>query len=228
MYLVYCITCVSNNKKYIGLTSKSIAARWKQHLTNALTRGQSNLLYRAIRKYGESAFVISTVATEPNKESAIASEKRFIAEYNTNAFKSGSCGYNMTDGGEGTTGRTLTSEQRDHLSNIRKISGIAKGRKNPMYGRGNQLKGSRNPFFGKSHSLETKKKISNSKKGKPNQKIEINQELANKLAALYKFGLSSSSIASILNDEGVSVPRGTHTWTGSGIWAILKRKGLLC
>ena len=48
----------------------------------------------------------------------------------------------------------------------RKISEAIKGEKNPFYGKGYTILGEKNPFYGKHHSDETKRKLSESKKGK--------------------------------------------------------------
>lgn len=71
--------------------------------------------------------------------------------------------FNFTDGGE--SGFTVSEETRKRLSESHK------GENNPNYGKkrpdlSKRFAGKNNPFYGKHHSEETKKKISNSKKGK--------------------------------------------------------------
>lgn len=59
-YDVYKITNKTNNKVYIGITSKGLSARWKEHLYNA-EHGCPFKLHNAIRKYGKENFSIELI-----------------------------------------------------------------------------------------------------------------------------------------------------------------------
>ena len=50
-----------SGKSYIGITSKSVPERWKQH-AYAASRGRRGLLCSAIRKYGPEAFTLKVMA----------------------------------------------------------------------------------------------------------------------------------------------------------------------
>lgn len=58
---IYKITCLNNNKVYVGQTRQTIARRWSQHKRNS--KINNTPLYTAIRKYGLESFVVSTVKT---------------------------------------------------------------------------------------------------------------------------------------------------------------------
>ncbi len=100
---IYKITNKYNNKSYIG-KSKHIELRWKQHTTepfNPNSDAYNTLFYRAIRKYGLSAFDFS-ILEECTENQLNEREKYWIQYYNTFILNPNSCGYNMTIGGEYT------------------------------------------------------------------------------------------------------------------------------
>lgn len=59
-YDVYKITNKVNNKVYIGITSKGISARWKEHIYSA-EHDCPFKLHRAIRKYGKENFSVELI-----------------------------------------------------------------------------------------------------------------------------------------------------------------------
>lgn len=93
--MIYKHTNTTTGKSYIGLTSKSIDARWKEHLTEA--RGNSDRhFHRAIRLYGETSWAHEVLADNIKSiQEANTLEKKYIAENDT--FNNG---YNLTDGGD--------------------------------------------------------------------------------------------------------------------------------
>lgn len=53
--IVYLVTCVATQvrKQYVGITSKSLGARWSQHKSDARSgRTINRPLHKALRKYG--------------------------------------------------------------------------------------------------------------------------------------------------------------------------------
>lgn len=71
---IYKVTCLKNNKIYIGQTSRTIEERWCEHLRNAIHDDNleyQNKFHRAIRKYGKDLFKIEMVVkitTRNNKQ----------------------------------------------------------------------------------------------------------------------------------------------------------------
>src|SRR5271167_2728566 len=103
MFYVYKITNLINGKLYIGKTD-NLAERWQSHLWHADTGG-GYALHRSIRKYGKDNFKISIIEEFDTEKEALNREVYWIAEYKTNILKHGRvAGYNMTDGGDGTSG----------------------------------------------------------------------------------------------------------------------------
>ena len=131
---------VQNNKgrhkAYIGKSGASGKARIRKHLT-----GKGNRLIRdALSKHDESAFQIRILSSKIPVDELNDWEARAIKHYQTKV----PLGYNLTDGGDGLV--EITDETRARL-------------------REKKL-GNKNPNFGKKHSEETRRKMSEAKRGK--------------------------------------------------------------
>lgn len=110
-YDVYKITNKLNNKVYIGITSKGISARWKDHLWNA-EHGCPFKLHNAIRKYGKENFAIELIDYCNSWNELTKKEKYYIAQYKSNEDE---FGYNLTEGGDGTFGRLHSEETKEKI-----------------------------------------------------------------------------------------------------------------
>jgi len=138
-YTVYVHTCIPSGKSYVGYTSHGMERRWKEHCTDALRYKLKRLLHQAIRKYGTDAWEHRVLSVHSTEDEAEAAEIRCIAELNTMMPN----GYNMTLGGEGTTGYKLTEEHKQILVKENK-----------------KRSGKKHPGYGKKRSAETKRKMS--------------------------------------------------------------------
>jgi group I intron endonuclease len=104
LYSIYRITNEINGLSYIGRTV-NVQRRFKRHVYDArpIDKGGSDcFLYRAMRKYGHANFRIETLETGLTNDESIEREIRCIADGNTRSPH----GYNMTDGGDGTSNPT--------------------------------------------------------------------------------------------------------------------------
>lgn len=110
-YDVYKITNKVNNKVYIGITSKGISARWKEHIYSAEHRCPFKL-HNAIRKYGKENFSIELIDFCNSWEELTEKEQYYISEYKSLQDE---YGYNMTEGGDGTFGRCHTEETKEKI-----------------------------------------------------------------------------------------------------------------
>lgn len=110
MAIVYRVKNTINGKLYIGYTSYTLAHRKNGH-TQALNKGTDTKFYRAVRKYGKSAFKWKVLATgEP--EDMLKLERKLIKEYD--CIKNG---YNTVKGGErGNLGFKWNSKQKKRAS----------------------------------------------------------------------------------------------------------------
>jgi len=106
---LYLITSPTG-KQYVGITTRTVNRRMTGHKT-AARLGSPYPLHAAIRKYGFESMVVETLHPSRDLEELHALEVSAIAERNTVA----PLGYNLTAGGEGTTGHTVTEEAREHL-----------------------------------------------------------------------------------------------------------------
>lgn len=99
--IVYRAHCLITNKDYIGLTTRTLDRRRKEHLYAAFKKMEELHFSRALRKYGVSAFewsVLTTVSAKYREdliESLKALEKKYIKQ-----FDSYHNGYNSTPGGD--------------------------------------------------------------------------------------------------------------------------------
>ena len=114
---IYKITNKINNKIYIGMTTKDIEVRWKQHLKVSKNKNNKNyrLIHKAILKYGIENFIFEKLYETDviNLEHLKELEIKYIKEYNS--FESG---YNLTKGGDGTYGYKLSQERKEYLSQL--------------------------------------------------------------------------------------------------------------
>ena len=86
--IIYKITNKINNKIYIGLTTRTLETRWKEHL-----RHSSQKIDIAINEFGEENFIIEQIE-ECSNEMLDEREQFWISYYNS--FNGG---YNLTSGG---------------------------------------------------------------------------------------------------------------------------------
>ncbi len=151
----------TNGKSYIG---KGVGYRARHHLSIYKTSDHSPKFYRALRKYGEDAFVLSYLALGLSDEMALILERAAIQ-----AYDSQNNGYNVLEGGQGPK---HTQETKS------KIAAAHKGKKLT----GKELERVRALQLGRKHTEETKKQIALSGKGKA-RSPETRQKISSGLRA---------------------------------------------
>ena len=104
LYCVYMHTNKLNNKKYIGITCRSVEVRWNNGKGYKLNRH----FWSAIQKYGWDNFIHEILASDLSKEEAQKLEVELISVYNTTDEN---FGYNVSIGGEGGA-RYSTEEEK--------------------------------------------------------------------------------------------------------------------
>ena len=184
--IVYKATNKINGKMYIGQTVGSLDARISRHISDALLERYDMYFHNAVRKHGKENFDWKIIAECNSLEELNKAEIEMIEKYNT--FGNG---YNLTKGGEGSSGFKHSEETKQKLSEINS------GENNPNYGKRrseetrrkisdsnkgkNDFRGKNNPMYGKHHSEETKRKISEAEKGK-----QISKEARKKMSKARK------------------------------------------
>jgi group I intron endonuclease len=191
-WCVYIHTNKTNNKVYVGITSKEPKDRWG-HNGNHYRQDKQPVFYNAIRLYGWDAFEHIIFAEHLTETEAKHMEILLIALYKSNCrrYKDPEYGYNMTDGGDGATGNTLSEETKQKLRECQikrfqnpeereRLSLLAKERfkdptNHPRYGA--RWENEKHPMYGKHHTEEAKKKNSESHK-KENLSLETRQKMS--------------------------------------------------
>ena len=88
MGIIYLIENQINHKKYVGLTTRNLEIRWKEHM-----RHSSQTIDKAIQKYGKDNFTIKKIDECPDEE--LDEKEKYWIQY----FNSVEEGYNITTGG---------------------------------------------------------------------------------------------------------------------------------
>lgn len=114
-FLAYLVTNTVNGKRYVGITTKTIATRWASHKKGARD-GIRFPLPSAIRKHGPDAFTVEPIACAQSWEDLCSVERALIAQWGT--FWSDGNGYNATRGGDGSPGHLLTDTQRKRMGDM--------------------------------------------------------------------------------------------------------------
>lgn len=149
-YVVYMHTNRLNGKKYIGITNQKPEYRWRSDGSGYF---RSPHFWNAIQKYGWDNFDHEILSDGLDRETACTMEKHYISLYQT---KDSAFGYNMTDGGDGSSGWKPSDETLRKRSE--KLRGIPKSEAH--------REALRKANTGKKISEETRQKLKDSHLGK--------------------------------------------------------------
>ena len=106
--IVYLITNKINNKRYVGITIRSIQERFLQHSTpNTKNKSAIN---DAIKKYGKENFDVVQLDTACSLEELKQKEIYWIEKLGT--FQ---CEYNLTKGGDGMLGYKFKDSSKEKI-----------------------------------------------------------------------------------------------------------------
>jgi hypothetical protein len=142
---------------YLFLRSKD-STHGKKYSPYYVGKGSDNRCYgksgRPAKRPKDISYIV-TVQEGLTEEEAFSLERYCIAMYGRLNIGTGIL-HNRTDGGEGRSGYVVSEETRRRMSH--------KGPANALWGRTGEL----SPRWGASHTEETKKKLSEAKKGERN------------------------------------------------------------
>lgn len=117
-YCIYKSTNTINGKVYIGFASDFTKRKYR-HKHYSLVKMVNNHFYTAIRKYGWEKFEWSIIYMSLDKDYCLnVMENYFISEYRSYIGYDNCQGYNMTLGGDGSTGnhKPKTKQHRERIS----------------------------------------------------------------------------------------------------------------
>jgi group I intron endonuclease len=106
-YFIYCYKNKINGKMYIGKTN-NISKRKSSHRRRAFKENRIGPFYNALRKYGEYNFEFMVLDSFWLESIIFDLETFYINAYQSNKKK---FGYNITNGGEGSSGTTHNQNQ---------------------------------------------------------------------------------------------------------------------
>lgn len=127
-HCVYFIYNTINGKIYVGKSSE-LEKRWSRHKRVALGGKEKypntfSIIHAAMRKYGHENFIFKIVENFSTEEEALSRETEWILTLRSLNYLL----YNLTNGGEGSSGYTHTPEAK------KKMSTLNGGENNPRYG----------------------------------------------------------------------------------------------
>jgi group I intron endonuclease len=157
---IYAIRNKVNNKLYIGQSS-SITERWKTHKYMLKNDKHHNIrMQQDFNDNGIENFEFFTVEL-CSKEKFDERESYWIGHYKSNFPE---YGYNKDSGG--SKNKKVNIEVRKSLSESAKKRGMPREVIEKAAEANRKRRGELHPFFGKKHSIESRKKMSMSVKGK--------------------------------------------------------------
>lgn len=117
---IYLITNITNNKRYVGITTKTINQRFGQHVRQA-KKSIKNAIHLAIQKYGKDKFRIELIEElkNINQDELFLKESYYIEKFNT--WVENGMGYNI---------EKISNGKLVRGGNIRKTMSELKGERN--------------------------------------------------------------------------------------------------
>lgn len=107
MYYIYCYKNLTNGKVYVGKTN-DLSKRKNRHRRNAFVEKLTLPIYNALRKYSEDGFEFIILDQFECEDIIFDLEKFWIKIFKSNDRR---YGYNITAGGEGSTGTKHNENQ---------------------------------------------------------------------------------------------------------------------
>jgi group I intron endonuclease len=106
MFQAYLITCSVTERRYVGITSRSLKRRWAEHVYDAGAGRTGMAIGRAIAKHGRESFRIEALCCASSWDDICTVERLLIVQHGTRRPH----GYNLSEGGEGPFGARRTAE----------------------------------------------------------------------------------------------------------------------
>lgn len=111
-FLVYKITNIVNGKSYIGVTTRDVVSRWKEHVYEASTLRRNFAFHSAIRKYGAESFSVEVIHSCVDIDEMLDIERSLVSGMGTLVPN----GYNSAPGGRAGRGAYGPMSEGQRLS----------------------------------------------------------------------------------------------------------------
>lgn len=196
--IVYMATNLINGKRYIGVTSKTLARRSCQHQAHA-RRGVDTALCRALRKYGADMIRFRVVMFCASHGIALAEERRLVGSLRPE--------YNMTEGGEGVLGFKFSAQQRARLSESHKGLGLGVARPREVIEKVIATKRARGnlhpppPAPASLAALAAGRQRASQRRQKPVVCLDDGESFVSGAAAAFRYGAHRSAICLVLTGK---------------------------
>lgn len=225
---IYCIENIINNKKYIG-QSKNINGRWYRHkkMLNCGTH-DNDYLQKSWDKYGEENFKFY-VLEYCNEDELDEKEIYYIDLHNT---LDRGYGYNLKSGGQNYGVKLSEYVRKKQSIALKKV--YADNEDLRMMRKNNALEqwsnpeikakilGKNNGMYGKHHTEETRKKMSEQKKGKPSTKRNMTPVLCVELDKVFDCAVTAAKELSLNGTAGIlETCKGNRKTAGGYHWEFL-------
>jgi group I intron endonuclease len=203
---IYVVTNTTNNKKYIGQTTKDLHLRQRQHILTS-KRNAISPFHKALLFYGDKYFIweiLETIESDNKKNLISVLNEREIENIKIYDTFYG-YGYNCDIGGSGHVGYKHTPETKEKMSNAAKGKIFSDERKSRM------SESAKNKNFSESHRknlsismttrmLDPNKNPMYGKKGELAHQSKLKSEEVLKIRELYsKEGYSYKDISIMFN-----------------------------
>lgn len=220
---IYCIENIINNKKYIG-QSIHIKERWTKHIAE-LNNGthHNDYLQKAWNKYGEenfSFYILEECSINLLDEKEIC----YINKYDS---MNRSYGYNLTSGGQ-LRKNSISKETRDKISHAVKNSYVNSELKeirrlqrleywaDPK--NKEKIIGQNNVMYGIHHTDESKRKMSEHKKGIRSWRRNVTPVLCIESNQIYNDATDAGKILNLDSSTILKVCQGKRKTCGGYHW----------
>lgn len=230
MHYLYRITNIVNNKIYIGQTNNP-NLRWSQHKSSAKYKKTSQIITRALTKYGANMFTFEVIATCISQSDTDATEETLIQQYDSRNLKKG---YNVAAGGNiaHNTPEILAKISKSLKKYYKTHSGCNKGKTFSEKWKRNMsiaAMGKLGTNKGKHFPNDWKMKISSSLTNKPQlSKRRFSSETESEICRLYseenkstyflgkQFNCQRSLIKDILLRNNIQIRQSNYTGHNNG------------
>lgn len=152
--IIYKAVSKTTGKVYIGQTTQGLQRRISQHIRAAKNNRKGHFM-NALRLYGKEDFEWSIICSIYDSTKELISDRLNVLErYFVSEYDSFNNGYNATIGGDGTTGHSLTPENKAKLLAANLGKKLSEEHKRKI---GDSVRGKAKPDHMKTKLSETRK-----------------------------------------------------------------------